>query len=361
MCLLVSIRASRMMPLSMKILFIRLAAIGDVVQAGAALRIYKNSFPEISLDWVVASSLVPLVKSFGVADRVIGIKADDLLRGPFVRRIFTLCNVMRSLGKLGAYDAVYCAHPDWRYGLAGLLVKSGRKLFPKNMSRYGGYIYNRNRVFEYYRLLTDTDSGELEIDAALSSIGNSLLSHLPSNVTGNYDISSKYMVLIPGGAKNALRDDWVRRWPVDFYVRLADRLIERGYQVVLMGGTGDYWVNEYFYERPVINLIGKTNLLEMVGVFSGANCVVAHDSGPLHLASITKVPLVGLFGPTSANAVLSFSRPSTIALQNGNLISCSPCYDGKSYASCASNDCLKSITVADVLFKIDLLLQKHTI
>ena len=64
--------------------------------------------------------------------------------------------------------------------------------------------------------------------------------------------------------------------------------------------------------------------------------------------TLTTAPLVGLFGPTPANAVAPLGRANTRILASDNRISCSPCYDGKNFASCARNVCLESITVAAV-------------
>lgn len=331
----------------------RLSAIGDVIQAAAALKLYHDKHPGVHISWAVDRALVPLVEEFAVADEIIPVDADNLLKGPLVSRMRNLWKSMRQIAARGAFDIVYTAHPDWRFGLLSRLVKSSKRISPKSLLRGSGYITDRHRTFEYYRLLTGHDSGQLSMDEALTGIGASALSSESRVSLKNFGLPENYMVLIPGGARNTLRDNPQRRWPIENYLRLAERLLSQNHPVVLLGGPGDRWVSEYFNGLAVIDLVGETSLLDMVSLLAQAQCVVAHDSGPVHLASITSVPLVGIFGATPANAVLSFSRPRTAILHPQNQVSCSPCYDGREYAPCVSNVCMASTTVECVLSAID--------
>lgn len=332
----------------MRVLFVRLTAIGDVVQAAAALQLYRNAHPEARIYWVVDRVVATLVRAFGIADQVISVDTDGLFKGSLVSRLCNLWKSMRQIAAYGAFDVIYTAHPDWRFSLLGRLVKSKKRITPKLLSRHGGFIQDRNRTFEYYRLLTGHDSGYLPIDAAFITIGAKVLTSQPRAALERFGLPDKYTVLIPGGARNALRDDPLRRWPIENYVGLAECLSQR-YPVVLLGGPGDRWVLEHFNALQVVDLIGQTSLLDLVGLLAQAQCVVAHDSGPLHLASITSAPLVGVFGPTPANAVLSFSRPKTVVCQPGNRVACSPCYDGRGYAACDANICMQATSVESVV------------
>jgi heptosyltransferase-2 len=157
------------------------------------------------------------------------------------------------------------------------------------------------------------------------------------------------VVLAPGGARNLARDDRLRRWPIEAFRTLAERLIAAGRPVVLAGGSSDAWVADALGDLPVTSLIGQTSLLELAAVLDAADVVVCNDSGILHLAALTGAGLVALFGPTPANAVVPLGRERLVALQQDNRTSCSPCYDGKGFAPCAAPRCLEAISVAQVL------------
>lgn len=339
----------------MKVLFVRLSAMGDVIQAAAAIKLFRDAQPGVVIDWVVDSGLAPLVEAFNVADSVIGVDTAALFEGAFPTRLQNLWRQMRKLSALGRYDKVYCAHPDWRFGLLTALIYSKQRLSPKSLNRGKGFIVNRNRVFEYYRLLTGVDSGELAVDTTLSALGQSVLA---KQRRSSFALPEGYVVLMPGGARNALRDDPLRRWPIESYVALAKALEKQGSAVVLLGGPGDRWVSEYFSETSVSNLVGQTSLTDMVVLLEGASCAVTHDSGPIHLASITSVPLVGIFGATPANAVLSLSRAKTVVFQPESRVACSPCYDGRGYADCKDNICMRATSENDVLAAVNNLVSR---
>lgn len=332
----------------MKILFVRLSAIGDVIQAAAALQLYRNAHPEVKIYWAVDRAVATLVSAFGVVDHVIAVDADGLFKGSLVSRLSSLWKSMRQIAAHGAFDVVYTAHPDWRFGLLARLVKSNKRVSPKSLPRSRGYILDRNRTFEYYRLLTDQDSGSLKVDAALAVLGANALSSQSKADLQRFGLPGGYIALVPGGARNMLRDNPQRRWPIENYVGLAERLSQK-YPVVLLGGPDDRWVSKHFSSLQVVDLIGLTSLLDTVSLLDQAQCVVAHDSGPIHLASITSAPLVGIFGPTPANAVLSSSRARTVVLQPENRVACSPCYDGRGYAACDANICMQATLVESVV------------
>ena len=201
-------------------------------------------------------------------------------------------------------------------------------------------------------------NSNVAIDKAIANLGLVALSSYHGTYSSGLSSSlpAEYIVLVPGGAKNTLRDDPLRRWPIASYVELARLLTSSGKNVLLLGGPDDQWVNQYFEDIPVSNLIGKTNLLDMVFLLNKAKATICHDSGPLHLASITQTPLLAIFGPTPPSAVLSGMRTKTVILKPSAQISCSPCYDGKNYAVCHSNRCMQDTSVNHVMERLNMLL-----
>ena len=49
---------------------------------------------------------------------------------------------------------------------------------------------------------------------------------------------------------------------------------------------------------PAHPVVIATTIEELMGLMAHARCVVAADSGPLHLAAALGTPVVGLYGPT---------------------------------------------------------------
>lgn len=334
----------------MRILFVKLGAIGDVVQAGVAVKEYRKRNSGVELDWVVGRVVKPLVDAFGVADRLIEVNESFLSAPSAIGRIRALGMSILKLATQGRYDRVITAYSDARYGLLSLGVRSGTRLrFNRNSNRPSP-LAHRNRVHEYWRLLADADAEAIDVAAATEALGAVMRNIATPSLS--FHLAPHYVAIAAGGAKNAYRDDALRRWPIERYLKVAERLLADGRAVVLVGAQSDNWVSTAFAGLPVIDLIGKTSLLELIPILDASDGVVTNDSGIMHLSSLTRTGIVALFGPTPANACIPFGRQRTIALDPGNRISCSPCYDGRSYADCSKNVCLEAISVDQVICAI---------
>lgn len=102
-----------------------------------------------------------------------------------------------------------------------------------------------------------------------------------------------------------------KRWPPERFAALISILSdEAGAACVLLGRTEDRDAGQEVEEalrRPVINLIGGTDLPRLMGVMSLCRALVANDSGALHLAAALGIPVTAIYGPTDER----FSTPLT--------------------------------------------------
>jgi heptosyltransferase-2 len=325
-------------------LFIKLGAIGDVVQAAVAMKEFRRRNPAEEIHWVAGRITGDLVKAFGVADQVKVIEDVSLYSPSLTTRLRGLIHGIRGVASRTRYDRLIVAYSDPRYQYLGLGVRARRRESYQRDAARMSPIQHRSRVHEYWRLLSGGDAEPIDIAVATQSLGRALIDTVPTRQV----LPAHSVILAPGGAKNLARDDGLRRWPIDRFRALAQRLIAAGRSVVLVGASSDAWAGEALADLAVTSLIGQTSLLELASVLDAADVVVCNDSGILHLATLSRAGLVALFGPTPANAVVPLGRQRLVALQEDNRISCSPCYDGKGYAPCTAPRCLEAITVERV-------------
>lgn len=337
----------------MRILFVKLGAIGDLIQSAAALIEYRKRFPDAIVDWVTGVGMQPLVEATGIADRVVAVDEAALIFGSLPARSLALARAMLLLRRQCArrYDGVFTAYMHPRAGVLTLGIRTRVRKSMANGGARPNLIHHRSRVHEYWRLLTGEDSERIDIAAATAALGRRMLESAAT--AGAPAIDGDYVVVAAGGARNLQHNDPWRRWPIENYRQLVERLLRQGRRVVLVGASSDRWVSESMRGLPVEDLIGKTTLLQLLVVMQRASAVVSNDSGGFHMAGLTTAGLVGLFGPTPANAVAPLGRPNMRILAADNRISCSPCYDGRNFAPCARNVCLESITVDAVAAAIE--------
>jgi heptosyltransferase II len=330
-----------------KVLFIKIGALGDVIQAAAAVREFRSRYSVSRFDWVAGKQVSGLIRAFGVADEVLELDEISLMTGGVVSRYLSLLKFITYLSTRNrSYDKVVIAYQDWRYCLLTLGVRAKQRVRFDPRAARPSPIHQRNRVFEYWRLLQGNEEEIIDIAKAMQDIGDAVMQTADPEIA--LSLPKEFLVLAPGGAKNILRSDGLRRWSIEYYYNLTQRLLSDGHQIVLVGGPGDLWVSQFFTDLPIVDLIGKTTLVGLIHILNRAAVVVTHDSGPIHLAAITHTGLVALFGPTPPNAILPIAREKTTILHEGNRIACCPCYDGKNYAPCSKAACLESITVERV-------------
>jgi heptosyltransferase II len=321
-------------------LIVRLSALGDVVMTSTLVREIRRRDPHAHISWLCGRRVHSLVALFDVDDVIV---ADEvaLLRGNALRRVRALASLWWRLGRR-RFDVTLLGHADARYRALVAPVRTGRlrslshTVSARTLPIAGRYFGN-----ECVRLLDEEDArGPIEGHYPLAR----LRGRLPTPESP-HDVG---IVLAPGGNRNVLREDGLRRWPVDRYRQLAQSLLEAGYHVTLVGDEGDAWVRPYFDGVAVRDEIGRHEIPATLGILQAADLVIVHDTGVLHLARLAEAPVIGLFGPTIPTSFL-VPAPDAVALWGGADLACRPCYNGREYADCSNNLCLQRVQVSDVM------------
>ena len=110
---------------------------------------------------------------------------------------------------------------------------------------------------------------------------------------------SNYVIISPCSSKP------YRNWHSQGYSALVDFIKEKyDIEVVLTGGSSDI-EKKYGHEivensqYSPLNLIGKTNLKELLSVIEGATFIISPDSGPAHMSTAMATPVIGLYATTN--------------------------------------------------------------
>ncbi|TYZ29830.1 glycosyltransferase family 9 protein [Selenomonas caprae] len=328
--------------MSKKYLIVKIAAIGDVIMALPMVNEIRKQDKDAEITWVCGRGVKSLLEPFAI-DRIITVDEKKLMTGSRLEKISVVINLWRQIAGR-RYDVVALGHAARRYKILTLLTRCGEFRFFSHVMGERWPVPGRHHTDEYVRLVKPNNKTPI---AAVQFPQVDLPSRLTTLLSGGRPIAA----LAPGGAKNLLADDDVRRWPIENYANLAKQLIKKGYGVVITGANADKWVEGYFADIPVINLIGKTNLLELIGVFQHVDVIITHDSGPMHLAGMTGTKLITIFGPT--NPWEKVPRRENVTTAWGyDKNACCPCYDGKYYAKCDEKICMEKITVEYILGEI---------
>jgi heptosyltransferase II len=328
-----------------RVLIVKLGAIGDVIMVIPAVHALHQGGAQI--DWICGPAVAPLLACYPWIRTIV---ANDhaLIKGSIVNRLRALTKLWWQVGR-SKYDLNATLYYDTRYKLLTLPVRARRKLMLSQKERDSRLIPTRHHSDEYVRiLLGQQDTCRAQSSAPIPP------ERLPASPLPEPSTSIR-VGIVPGGASNMLRQQSLRRWPVANYVELTRQLLDRGYEVVLLGGPDDTWVRPDFIGLPVIDTIGTLSLTEVISVCNTCDVVVSHDTGPMHLAGLSRAALLGLFGPTDPGSFLP-RRNEVCAIWGGEGFACRPCYDGRDFSPCQNNGCMQQITIPMALRQLDALL-----
>jgi heptosyltransferase-2 len=328
-----------------KILIVKLSAIGDVIMALPMLDEIKNEYPDAEVTWIVGEGTASIIEMFPV-HRVICIDEKKLLAGSNFEKMQAVFSVWRKIA-FEHFDLILLGHTDRRYRIITLLTKGLQRGFKRSKTGRQFPIPGRHFTDEYVRLVHNNDCRQQGTPSALISVP------LSEKITEFWagTCKGRRIVLTPGGAKNILADDKIRRWPIENFVKLSMLLIEKGFSIILTGDKSDEWILPYFSEITTVNLVGKTSLQELISVFACVDLVVTHDSGQMHLAGLAGSRILALFGPTNPYEKIPRGKQVRFLWYPGKY-ACCPCYDGQTYAKCSDNVCLRDITPEKVYEEI---------
>ncbi len=112
-----------------------------------------------------------------------------------------------------------------------------------------------------------------------------------------FDLPEAYALIVPGGAPHRPE----KRWPLANFAELATKLAGDGVTPVVAGGASEREAGVAIAaaEASARDLTGRTDLQELVVLARGARLAVGNDTGPMHIAAVSGIASVVLFGAGS--------------------------------------------------------------
>jgi lipopolysaccharide heptosyltransferase II len=332
------------------ILVLKWSAMGDLAIASCAFEDIRNAYPEAS---ITLDTLPPWQRLYEADPRFDKVQCFDLRRRGLRAAKAWLHAVQRA-----HYDLVIDLQTTDRsramIGLANFLgptirYRAGnRSCWPYNLPLPATPQPLRNAL----QIATDTIASagieakttypHLHVDRATREATQTLLkTHVLEK--------GRFAVFLPG----CQAAGYLKRWGTHHYAQLAEQLTKREIdQIVLLGGPDE--IEECraiakMSRAPILNLCGQTELLQVGPLCEQARLIVANDTGTAHLAATANQPMVVVCGPTDPRRVLPAGHNVHAAQLE---LPCVNCYR----KHCAHHSCMRLLTPAMVMQKIDIAL-----
>lgn len=316
-----------------RILVIRLDQLGDVVQALPSIDALTESFPQSRVDMLTTPIGAELLRARGFAGKIHTWNCDWFDRK---RRPNFSVRDMRSLLAAEKYDLACDLRGDVR--LIALLRAARVKIISGYGATGGGFLLDVDPGWDSDQHAVDRD---LKVVEAIGARAVSREPHLvPEIEIDSQPPLRRRLAIHPDAGTSA------KRWPLESFVTLIDRLLGTGhFDVTLIGLDSELGLAiEKQLRVPITNLMGKTSLPQLINTLAKSEGLLTNDSGPAHIASALGKPVWVLWSGTASSAEWR-PRGGPVELFE-HAVPCAPC--GLALCPVPGHPCMTNISVDTV-------------
>ena len=283
----------------MRVLIVRLGALGDVVHTIPVAAALRRRFPDAAIDWVVDERYAALLELVPGLDRRIVLRtrgrsalaAWRALRRELREIPYDVALDVQGLGKSALAARLSRAHRVIGFSPPFLRERWARWLYTETADpgrpRRPRHVVDRNLgLLEAFGIKDRDWSFPLRVEPSPRGDGPRVRLDTPS---------SGYVAINPNAA-------WpTKRWPPERYGAVAAHVRRaHGRPCVVIWGPGD----EARAGAVAAASAGAaapappTDLVELTALLRAGALLISGDTGPLHLAAALGTPVVGIYGPS---------------------------------------------------------------
>ena len=280
---------------------LRLSAVGDISHSLPIVRTIQQTWPTTRLYWIIGKLEYELVKDIEGIEFLVFDKRQGLAG---YRQLFRQLKHQR-------FDALLDMQMSLRASLIALMVNSPIKLG-----------FDRQRAKDLQWLFTNHQIRHQPCQHVIDSFFGF------TEALGIKDKIYRWDIPIPESAREFARQQLpaekpilvispcssmaYRNWTKAGYARVAEYAYNQHQMAVVLTGGPSTIEMEYgdaicaAAQVPIENLIGKTNLKQLLGILERAKIVIAPDAGPAHLATAVATPVIGLYAATNPDRARAY-------------------------------------------------------
>jgi ADP-heptose:LPS heptosyltransferase len=273
----------------------RMGGLGDVLMAIQALAFAKSLAPDLHVTFVTRPAYRELISFLGIVNDCFS----------------TIEEALQNVFKMG-FQRDKIIYRDWN-----------------------GVKFGVSRFHEVESFLTDLGLSvdQEEVAEVLFSMRQRVRKDIFSATNIGFEkVSSSHILIHPG------QTDPNRTLSTDLWRGIAQALSGAGYSLSLIG-SNDSWDKRGALELDGLvncNYLGKLSLVETLALMSRCSLLVSNDSGPIQLASLVGLPVVGIYSVVPPSNRLPIVGPADFPVVGIDL-------------SCELGNCYKDISQDKVI------------
>ncbi len=278
----------------MKVLLVRLGALGDIVHGLPVAAAVRDAWPDARIDWLVDARHAAVLAHVTVVDRAVAV--DGRSAGGMLSAIRALRRERydAAIDLQGLVKSALLARLSGAARVVGFDRSSAREaaasFFYSARVRPAGAVHVVDRNLSLLRALgIDAPRRRFPIEASASAAAGPVVERAAR------EGRSGFALLNPGAG-------WPnKRWPPERFGATAAWMAgARGLLPVVLWGPGEEALAAEVVaaSKGTAMLAPPTGVADVLALARRARLMLSGDTGPLHLAAAVGAPVVALFGPT---------------------------------------------------------------
>ena len=307
-----------------KALILHPCCLSQVLLATPLLAVLAESYPQAQFDWAVSDWARPAVAGNPRLTELLNTGDPDMSRRSW-RQIEQLIHKVRA----GEYDTAFIpsrsgvlSYIAWRAGITqriGLNIQ-GRGFAhtmpvkpPKGENNAAVlYLALARAIGINEELIACAGTEFYPSDRARTAVTQRLVEEV--DWLGEVPL----VIIHPGGGKNPLRSNALKRWPPERFALLGNHLVRKyKARVVLVGSQEDRPLTKKIrgmMAAKVTDLCGLMSMGEIGALCEVADLYIGNDSGPTHIAAATGCPTIAIYGPNNPVYSQPYDRKGNVKI-----------------------------------------------
>ncbi len=303
-----------------RILLIKPSSLGDIVHAFPVLSAIKAQWPGAHLTWIVKRQWAELVERAEGVDRVWPVEGTV---GRWLKQAWAL--------RAERFDLAIDLQGLFRSGVLARLSGAPIRI---------GFANGREGSPWFYTRRVEVPTAEMHAVDRYLLVAAALGVPVQGSPQFRFKILDADMAMVRALFQRkgvSLDQPWIamnvsarwptKRWFPGSFAAVIDRLHQEGLgPVVVIGSADDRHDVEQLRtltNSPFIDLTGAVPLGSLPALLSKAAAMITNDSGPMHIAAALGVPVVAIFGPTSAIRTGPYGAGHRVLTAS---VPCRPCF-----------------------------------
>lgn len=281
-----------------RICILRLSALGDCANIVPVVHTLQHARPDVQISWIINRTEANLIADMPGVQPIVYDKQGGRS---------ALAKLKRQL-QGQHFEAFLHMHGSWRANRLSMLVSADRRLgFDRRRARDGQRLFVRERIpYVASRHVVDgfmAFAAKLGVDQFVYDWRTPITEsdrHRARQLL-QLDADKRPILFISPCSSHSRRN-----WLAKRYAAVADHAIHtHGMRCVLVGGPGKIdqqmgaAITQAMQHTPV-NLIGQSNLKQLLALFEQGRILLTPDSGPAHMANATDITTISLHAATDS-------------------------------------------------------------